>query len=177
MTVLYRDIHEDEIDRSLFNGFVRTQDVKRCWRKVDGEWVVRDIAFIDDWNEAEYMELVDDLRRTAREGGLVMGAFEGAQLIGFCAVDGALKGSRNQYADLEALHVSRNARGQGVGRALFGWACDWARAMGAKSLYMSTHSAVETHAFYEAVGCCEASEYIDEHVRREPCDVQMERRL
>ena len=42
---------------------------------------------------------------------------------------------------------------------------------------MSTHSSVESHAFYVAMGCVEAEEYLPEHVECETFDVQMERRL
>ena len=177
MRIEYRTLGEGEISSRLFEGFERRQEVTRCWRKVRGEWVVRDIAFVDDWNAQDYERLAEDLRRTVREGGLVTGAFAEGRLKGFCAVDGQLKGSRGQYADLESLHVSRDMRGQGMGRQLFELACEWARGRGALSLYMSTHSSVESHAFYVAMGCVEAEEYLHEHVECEPYDVQMERRL
>ena len=45
---------------------------------------------------------------------------------------------------------------------------------GAKKLYISAHSAVETQAFYRAMGCVEAQEYNQKHVEAEPYDCQME---
>lgn len=60
----YRSICQQELDRALFAGFVRRQEVTRCWRKVDGAWVIRDVPFVDDWNEIDYATLVDCLRRT-----------------------------------------------------------------------------------------------------------------
>ena len=136
--------------------------------------MLKDIAFIDDWSRDDYLKLVDDLKRTAREGGFVCAAFAGGVLKGFCAVDGVLKGSHGQYADLEAIHVSADMRGRGMGRELFSRAAQFARTLGAKRLYMSTHSAEESHAFYVAMGCAEADEYLREHVEAEPCDVQMQ---
>lgn len=174
MEIIYRELAADEIAPALFKDFVRRQDVKRCWRKSNGEWVLKDIAFIDDWSRADYLKLVDDLKRAAREGGFVCAAFAGGVLKGFCAVDGVLKGSHGQYADLEAIHVSEDMRGRCMGRELFSRAAQFARTLGAKWLYMSTHSAEEPHAFYVAMGCAEADEYLREHVEAEPCDVQMQ---
>lgn len=174
MEIIYRELAADEIAPVLFNDFVRRQDVKRCWRKSSGEWVLKDIAFIDDWSRDDYLKLMDDLKRTVCEGGFLCAAFAGGVLKGFCAVDGVLKGSHGQYADLEAIHVSEDMRGRGMGRELFSRAAQFARALGAKWLYMSAHSAEESHAFYMAMGCVEAEEYLREHVEAEPCDVQMQ---
>lgn len=44
----YRSICRQELDRALFAGFVRRQEVTRCWRKADGAWVIRDVPFVDD---------------------------------------------------------------------------------------------------------------------------------
>ena len=41
-------------------------------------------------------------------------------------------------------------------------------------LYISGHSAVETQAFYKAMGCVEAKEYNQKHVELEPYDCQLE---
>lgn len=49
-----------------------------------------------------------------------------------------------------------------------------AKAHRAKKLYISDHSAVESQAFYRAMGCVEAREYNEEHVLREPYDCQLE---
>lgn len=53
-------------------------------------------------------------------------------------------------------------------------ATKWAKDQGASKLYISAHSAVESQRFYEAMGCIEAAEYNEEHVKREPCDCQLE---
>lgn len=76
--------------------------------------------------------------------------------------------------NLTSLHVSAALRGQGVGRQLFQLAAGWARTKKAKKLYISAHSAVETQAFYKAMGCREAAEYNPAHVEREPADCQLE---
>ena len=75
---------------------------------------------------------------------------------------------------IHILHVSEDMRGKGIGRTLFRSAMDWARERGAAKLYISGHSAVESQAFYRAMGCVEAREYNQSHVEKEPCDCQLE---
>lgn len=173
----YRKIEKPEITRELFAHFHRRQIVTKCWRKEQGEWVIRDCPFIDEWSEDDYEVLVKCLRETLDAGGVVFGAFLDGVLKGFAAVEGAPMGSRGQYIDLSSLHVSEDMRGRGAGRELFCLAAAWAKEHGAGSLYISGHSAVESQAFYKAMGCVEAEEYMMEHVEKEPFDCQLEFRL
>ncbi len=173
----YRTLTEDEICRELFRDFVRRQVVKDCWRRENGAWVVREDPFIDDWSEEEYEFLVKCLKNTGRTGGFVCAAFLDGRLKGFVSVESEPLGSRKNYLDLTSIHVSEDLRGQGIGKELFLRAAGWARAHGAEKLYISAHSAVETQAFYRAMGCVEAEEYIRKHVEAEPFDCQMECRV
>lgn len=172
--MIYRQVEAEEIHRSLFDAFIRRQVVTKCRRKVEDVWVVRDDPFIDDWNEEDYSELLEELRCIQKCGGVVYGAYDSGVLKGFAAVDGRAFGADHAYLDLVFLHVSADVRGRGVGRALFALAANWAASRGAKKLYLSAHSAVETQAFYSAVGCVEAEEYCPAHVEKEPFDCQME---
>ncbi len=173
MTVC-RTLTEAEIDLSLFRAFDRRQEVTKCWRKVDGAWVLRDDLFLDDWSSEDYRFLVRCLKHTAATGGLVCGAFVDGALKGFVSVEPEPIGSRGQYLDLSSIHVSRDARGRGIGRELFSRAVAYAREKGAPALYISAHSAQESQAFYKAMGCVEAREYQQEHVQKEPFDCQLE---
>ena len=76
--------------------------------------------------------------------------------------------------DLAAIHVSQDMRGSGIGSCLLGKAKEWAKEKGAKKLYISAHSAVESQAFYKKMGCMEAKLYKQEHVEAEPFDCQLE---
>jgi len=176
MTV-YQNLTEAEIDLPLFHAFDRRQEVTKCWRKVDGAWVLRDDPFLDDWSQEDYRFLVRCLKHTAATGGLVCGAFVDGELKGFVSVEPDPVGSRRQYLDLSSIHVSRDARGAGIGRELFSRAVAYAREKGAPALYISAHSAQESQAFYKAMGCIEAKEYQQEHVEKEPFDCQLERPL
>ena len=170
----YRELAENEICRELFQHFIRRQNVTDCWRKVDGVWVVKSDPFVDDWTEADYRTLVFCLKRTAATGGFVLAAFSDHVLKGFVSVEPGLFGREHNYMDLSSIHVSQDMRGQGIGRALFWAAGEWAAKNGAQKLYISAHSAVESQAFYRAMGCVEAQEYRQEHVDKEPFDCQLE---
>ena len=175
--ITYQFLLETDIDVPLFAHFTRQQQVELCRRKVNGTWQELHDPFVDDWSAADYQTLVLDLQGVAARGGIVIGAFAGEELKGFVAVDIERFGRNREYLDLPCIHVSADMRGQGIGRALFTLAKDWAEAQGAQKLYISAHSAVESQAFYQAMGCVEAAEYSAEHVEKEPMDCQLEYRL
>ncbi len=170
----YKRISMERLNAELFSGFSRRQEVTKCWRREGGRWVVKDIAFVDDWDSGDHERVLRQLEGVLQRGGAVWGAFDGDTLKGFASVNGGLIGSRKQYAVLEELHVSEDRRRQGIGRELFGLAADSARELGAEKLYISTMSAVESQAFYVGVGCAEALEPDPGHMEKEPCDVQRE---
>ena len=172
-----RPLAGEELTPGLFAWFDRFQPVEKCWREIDGQWVVKDIAFTERWSEGDYRELCALLRLTLATGGAVWGAFLDGKLKGFVSVEGERIGTKKQYADLSSIHVSADARGKGLGRALFQKAEEAGQALGAQALYISAHSSVESQAFYKAMGCVEAKEYQAFHVEKEPCDCQLERPL
>ena len=170
----YRILKENEINRSLFNCFIRRQEVDLCLRRENGAWVVRSDPFVDDWSEEDYKVLIKCLKNTIASGGFVCGAFLNGELKGFVSVENGFFGGENKYYDLSSLHVSADMRRKGIGKALFLLAADWAKTGGAKKLYISAHSAMESQAFYRAMGCAEAAEYNKKHVEAEPYDCQLE---
>lgn len=172
--VTYRILSENEIDRSLFQHFVRHQTVTDCWRRDNGKWVIRSDPFTDDWTEEEYRVLIAELRETARLGGFVYAAFCGDQLKGFVSVASELFGTSEQYLDLTNIYVSEDKRRCGIGKALFAAAKAWAKEHKAEKLYISAHSAAESQAFYESMGCIDAKEYSQAHIEKEPYDRQLE---
>lgn len=169
----YRKLGRQEINRELFRDFVRRQEVTDCWRKENSVWVVRKDPFIDDWSEEDYTILADCLKHTVSSGGFVYAAFCGGSLKGFVSVEPELFGGGHKYLDLSSIHVSADMRGHGIGRVLFDAAKEWAVERGAAKLYISAHSAVESQAFYKAMGCVEAQQYDLGHVEKEPYDCQL----
>lgn len=170
----YRRLCEEEMNRELFRNFIRHQNVTDCWRKENGKWIIKSDPFIDDWTEDEYQFLVTCLKNTIVTDGFVYGAFSDGDLKGFVSVEPELFGGEQKYLDLSSIHVSEDMRGQGVGKALFLAAKEWSKERGAKKLYISAHSAVESQAFYEAMECVEAQVYNERHVEEEPYDCQLE---
>lgn len=172
--IQYRILHTDELCRELFRDFTRHQNVTKCWRRENNEWVVKDDPFIDDWSEADYQILVSCLKNTIATGGFVYAAFDDGRLKGFVSVESGLFGGGQKYLDLSSIHVSEDMRAKGIGRNLFLAAKEWAKNHGAGKLYISAHSAVESQAFYKKMGCVEAEVYNQEHVEKEPYDCQLE---
>ena len=172
--IQYRELRKDEIDRKLFKDFIRHQNVTKCWRKENGTWVIRDAPFIDDWSESDFGILVDCLKNTVSTGGFVYAAFSDGSLKGFVSVEPEFFGGEQRYLDLSSIHVSEDMRGHGIGASLFSAAKEWAGKKGAGKLYISAHSAVESQAFYKAMGCREAEVYNQRHVEAEPFDCQLE---
>ena len=44
--IIYKELAIDDVDISMFECFDRTQNVTKCWRKINNEWVIKDIAFV-----------------------------------------------------------------------------------------------------------------------------------
>lgn len=173
----YRKLHENEICRDLFNDFIRHQVVTKCLRREKGEWVVKDAPFIDDWTEEDYQTLIACLKNTVNSGGFVYAAFSQGKLKGIVSVESGFFGGEQKYLDLSCIHVSEDMRNKGIGTALFAAAEDWAKNRGANKLYISSHSAVESQAFYKHLGCVDAEMYNQKHVNEEPYDRQLEYKL
>lgn len=171
----YRRIQPNELSMELFEHFSRRQNVNGCYRMENGKCVVKPVAFIDDWSEDEYAALINELIITAKTGGAVFGAFQDGFVKGFASVESSFFGGENGYVDLSNLHVSENMRGHGIGKRLFAISAEWAKAHGAKKLYISAHSAVETQKFYRnGLGCTDAQEINAALAQKEPCDCQLE---
>lgn len=170
----YKRLEAKEICRERFANFIRRQPATKCWRKIEGNWEIREEPFVDDWSEKDYQTLIACLKHTAESGGFVYTALVEGAVKGFVSVEPVLFGSTHKYLDLSSIHVSQDMRRQGIGKALFCAAKEWAKEHGAEKLYISAHSAVESQAFYKAMGCIEAQEYCQKHVEAEPYDCQLE---
>ncbi len=160
----------------LLDGFNRDQTVNGCWRKVDGCWRVEPIAFEEHWSLEDQRIRAEEIRGILDRGGAVWLARDAAskKLLGFGVVDARTFGSRGQYLQLVKLHVCKELRGRGIGRELFARCCQSARELGGEKLYISGSSAIETQAFYAAMGCVDALEISPKLFEKEPCDRHLE---
>lgn len=172
--VEYRILQAEELCRKLFGDFIRHQIVTKCWRNENGKWIIKDDPFVDDWTEKDYRILITCLKTTIQTNGFVYAAFYDKKLKGFVSVESEIFGGEQRYCDLSYIHVSEDMRNKGIGRTLFIAAKEWAKRKGAKKLYISAHSAIESQAFYKSMGCVEAEVYNQKHVEAEPYDCQLE---
>jgi len=171
---LCRPLQADELTRELFAAFDRRQVVTMCRRRIGVSWHMVACPFVDDWTEEQLMHQIHNLQTTLMNGGIAFGAFVDGVFKGFASVSAKPLGPGGIYRDLLNLHVSADCRGRGIGRILFSAAAQWARDMGAQKLYISSHSAQETQAFYAAMGCTDTQWPCPEHVALEPFDCQLE---
>lgn len=172
--ITYKKLSSDTISCNLLNDFNRYQEVKRCWRKENKQWVLKDIPFIDDWNPAEKHDVTMELLDCVNNNGFVFGAFLENKLIGFASLAANFFGHNNEYLEMPVIYVSSEHRGKGIGKTLFSLIVKSAISLGAKKIYISAHSAEESQAFYRAIGCVEAEEINQASVEKEPCDCQLE---
>ena len=157
-----------EIDRSEHitknyiykNGSLepRDVDVRALPWSTDGRGEHSVRARIEEWRP-----LLDD-------GGLMFGAFDDEALVGFVIYCPNLS---KDTAQLEALHVSKNYRGQGRGAQLTDKVTQLARADGAKKLYVSSTPTVPTVHFYMGQGFDLTQEINRRLYELEPDDIHM----
>lgn len=172
--ITYQPLTIKNFNLHSLDEFIRRQDVRECWRRADGSLTLLPIAYIEDWNLQQRRETAKEILNELEAGGLAYGAFCENKVVGFAALSPALFGSGKQYMDLALFYVSEPFRQRGIGKELFQMACRGARNAGARKLYISAHSAKETMAAYNRLGCVEALEVNRLLAEKEPCDVQLE---
>ena len=171
----YRLLREEELIPGLLAEFERDQEVARVWSPVDGKLTLIENPFREEWSAKQKDELVMTYFPEAiRSGGCVVAALDKGTVIAFAVLTGGLFGSRKQYIQLASIHVSLAFRGMGIGRRLFSLISGEAKKRGAQKLYISSHYAEETQAFYKAVGCVLAEETFDGMAACEPNDIPLE---
>ena len=160
--ITYQPLTIKNFNLNSLDEFIRRQDVRECWRRADGSLTLLPIAYIEDWNLQQRRETAKEILNELDAGGLAYGAFCENKVVGFAALSSAL------------FYVSEPFRQRGIGKELFQMACRGSRNAGARKLYISAHSAKETMAAYNRLGCVEALEVNRLLAEKEPCDVQLE---
>ena len=172
--ILYRQLIDPQECKGFLATFERYQEMNKVLRRKGEQYIYQEDHFIDDWDADKKADVERKLAAFMGKGGAVVAAFDGKRLAGFANIDGNLFGSGNQYLELIYMHVSRSYRHGGIGRVLFAMCCDCARQRGAQKLYISSHPAIETQQFYQAVGCVLAIEVDESIYEQEPLDIQLE---
>lgn len=172
--IVIKKLETEDCCATLLSKFNRYQEIKRCWRKENGKWILKNIAFIEQWDDNRKSGIIKEFISCIRDGGVVLGVYLEENLIGFSWIEPQLFGCKSEYLNLDSLQVSYGFRKQGIGRILFEKSCDEAKQLGAKKLYISANSSEETQAFYKAMGCYETIEINQELFEKEPFDCHME---
>jgi D-serine dehydratase len=175
--ISFKKISEEDMNESFLHHFNRYQEVSHVWRMENNKKTVKDVDFIEDWDDTEKQGVIKELIEVIDRCGTVFGAFDDKNLIGFASVDGRLIGKENEYIQMLKLFVSQEYRGRGIGVELFDKCAESARKAGARKLYISSNSSIETVGFYEKMGCADATWLYEKQVELEPYDCQMEFRL
>lgn len=160
-------LSKDNFNKTSLDNYVRTHEVKRVYRKREGEYVLVDYSYTEEWDMEERREIAETI---SGDDYITYLAFEDKEVIAFLALKKELV-EENMILDM--MYVSGLCRGQGIGRKLFNLARKEAKKAGAKALYISACSSEETIAFYEAMGAKLTNQPIKEMAEKEPYDLQM----
>lgn len=172
--VEYYKLDKENFKEGSLDTFVRHQEVKECWRRINEEWKLMPIEFVEDWNKEKLRSKANVIINKIKNDWYGYGAFVGDDVVGFTIASYERFGSRNQYSELIFLHVSEPYRKQGIGKLLFNLIGEEAKKNGVERLYISVHSSKESQAAYGKLGCTLAEEINVKLAQEEPCDVQME---
>ena len=149
------------------DNYKRKQDVKKVYRKQNGEYILVDCVYTEDWDMEKRRSVAKDI---SSEDYITYLAIENDEVVGFI---GLKKDLVESYMILDLMQVSAACRGQGIGRKLFDIGKEEARKAGAKALYISACSSEETIAFYKAMGAKLTDCPIKELAEAEPYDLQV----
>lgn len=170
----FRKLDIKDCNHELLLNFDRYQEVNKCYRKENDKWIIKDVHFIDNWDNNRKKEIIQNLIDCIKAGGTVYGAYIDDKLIGFSSVINKLFGKNKEYVSLDYLHVSYDYRNKGIGKELFKLSCLEAIRMSANKLYISAQSSVESQGFYRSLGCIETVELNQKLYEKEPYDCHME---
>jgi len=109
-----------------------------------------------------------------KRGGSFWGAFKGEIFVGVAILESKFIGSQKDTLQLTYLHVSHDARKQGLGKKLFLLAAEKAKSLGARKMYVSATPSENTVHFYQNLGCTLAEEVDAEFFAEEPDDIHLE---
>lgn len=157
----------DNFNPNSLDNYQRKQDVKRVYRKKNGEYRLVDCEYTEDWDLKKKRSVAEDI---SKSDCITYLAFENGKLAGFI---GLKKEPVNSYMILDLMQVSAEFRRKGIGKALFEAGKQAAQRAGASALYISACSSEETIAFYRAMGAELTDSPIKEIAEAEPFDLQM----
>lgn len=169
----YRTLGEHEAE--LLRQIDRSELVEEVYSLRDGQLSLRPERWdMKGFPPGELDALVVRQHHIAADGGVLLGAFEGGQIVGFASVERKLRGRARDRVKMDVLFVSAPFRGRGVARELVSRAMEVARGMGGGFLYVSATPSRHTVDFYLCCGARLVEELDPELFRMEPEDIHLE---
>ena len=162
--IKYQIISAENFNEHSLDAFVRTQNVSECYRKTENGYELKKVSYTEEWSIEKKRSVCLEMIDAASAAAFAIGAFYGENPVGFIFVNDS---------ELVYFHVSQEYRGMGIGKRLFGLACEKARERGIESFFISANSSKETVDTYLKLGCT----YSARKNEKEPFDIQMEYKL
>lgn len=162
-----KQLHTSDIFPGLLDTFAHSQKITKKWIKNREDWALTDVPILREWSPEKRIWISEYMSQQINRGGITVGAFYGAHLIGFCCVDGVLSGDSAKYANLTMLFIDDTWKRNGIGKILFQEARRHAIVLGAEKIFISAIPSVETIAFYLKMGCYDAKEIVEAFVDSE----------
>ena len=163
----FKELTSQDLTEDLLLKFQHQQKITKKWVKFDDQWEIVTVNDLRTWEPEKRRWISEYLRQQIERGGSVIAAFDGETIVGFCSIDGGLRGITANYSNLTMLFVDDRWKRNGVGKALFNEICLCARERKAEKLFISAIPSFETVAFYFSVGCVEAREHISAYIDTE----------
>ncbi len=174
MNIIYQKLTKENFYLTSLDDFQRYQEVSKCWRKIDGDYKLSDVHYIEDWELSELRKMAEKILQGLSQGCVGYAAIINNKIVGFAYLENLFFGDKKQYINLGELYVSFPFRRRGIGKKLFDMTCQEAKELGASKLYISAHSAEESICAYKSYGCTFAQEVNATLAQKEPFDLQLE---
>jgi|GEM_PF-265399 len=163
----------NQLNESFLDGYIRYQETTKILLYKDNELTEKEVEFIDDWNQKKLIEISRDLKKCIKDGGVVYAAYDQKRVVGFTNLYNDV--FFGKYINVPYLHTCRGYRSYGIGRYLLNLISVEAQRLGAKKLYISSHSSIESQEFYKRTGCVLTEEINQKLLDEEPYDIQLEK--
>jgi predicted N-acetyltransferase YhbS len=167
-----RSLERDEVETVW--SIDRCEVIENIYYLEDGELVLREEYYdMQGWPPGEAEQYTPILLDCFDRGGTFYGAFENGELVGVVVLESKFIGKDEDQLQLVFLQVSRDFRGNGLGRTLFEKAVKRARELNAKALYVSATPSENTINFYRRMGCVVTEDVDPELFALEPEDIHL----
>ena len=141
---------------------------------VDGRLVLRETRDeVRGWDPAELAAYVRRIEALLDAGGVALGAWDGARLVGLGTLDVRGVGGDGAVLKLDMLYVDAGHRHRGIGRVLTQRLAAEASARGARALYVSATPTRNTVDAYLRMGARLHPSPDPELLALEPDDVHL----